>query len=168
LEKATKRKPDLVCLLAKKFKSLFDKGDHHGFKACMSNARKPKGDDKKLDFKEVAKITWGDILQSWELEFKGKISSEIPTDFRADDFLGTDDEEIIIDGTAVASTSQGKCTFVSWTQLMLFQFKFLPPVASSVKEVQQVFPHRRKSKPTSHFPRSSQELRRTSNARFME
>jgi len=118
LDISTKRKPDLICLLAKKFESLFNKGKHHGFKACMRTAEKLKGDDKELEPQEDAKTTWGDILQSWELEAKREITSDIRTDFNTEDFLGTDEAEISplsgdIDEPLVASTSQGKCGFVS-------------------------------------------------------
>jgi len=95
-----KRKPSLVCLLAERFESSFDKHRPPGFKACMSNARKLKGDSKKLDPKEVSTITWGDILQSWELQAKGKINSEMRTDFKAEDFLDADEEESSIDEPA--------------------------------------------------------------------
>ena len=71
------------------------------FKACVSNARKLKGGHKKLDSKEVATITWGNILQSWELEAKGKVYLEIRTDLKADHFLGTDEEEIGIASAGV-------------------------------------------------------------------
>ena len=96
-----KRKPPLVCLLAEKFESLFDKHKPLGFKACMSNARKIKGDSKKLDPKEVSTITWGDILQSWELQTKEKINSKMRTDFKAEDFLGADDKELSRASTGV-------------------------------------------------------------------
>ena len=43
-----------------------------------------------------------------------------------------------------ASTSQGKCAYVLWTWLMLFQFKLLRSVVASAKEVQGVFLSRRK------------------------
>ena len=63
--------------------------------------KKLKGKRKKLNSKEVPIITWGDILQSWELEAKGKINSKIHTDFKADDFLGPDEEEIGIGNAGV-------------------------------------------------------------------
>ena len=96
-----KRKPPLVCLLAEKFKSAFNRHNPPGFKASTSNARKIKGDSKKLDPKEVSTITWGDILQSWELQAKGKINWEMRTDFKAEDFLDADDEEISSASTGV-------------------------------------------------------------------
>jgi hypothetical protein len=139
-----KRKPPLVCLLAERYESSFDKHSPPGFKACMSNARKLRGDSKKLDPKEVSTITsWANILQSWELQAKGKIHSGMRTDFKAEDFLDAD-EESSIDEPAGASTSQGKCNFVPWTSLMVFQFTLLKPAVSNVKEVQRVFLHRRK------------------------
>jgi len=159
-----KRKPPLVCLLAEKFRSSFNKRNPPGFKACMSNARKLKGGDKKLDPKEVSTITWGDILQSWELEAKGKINSTMRTDFRVENFLDMG-EESSIDEPAGASTSQGKCAFGLRTSLMLFQFTFLIPAVSNVKEVQQIFLHRRKLKPMSHLSRPPQ---RKCNPHFME
>jgi len=118
LPKSTKRKPDLICLLAKKFDSLFHKASRHGFKACMKTAAKLNGDNKELEPLADAKTTWGDILQSWELEAKREIKSEIRTNFNAEDFLGTDEAEISpfsgdIDEPPVVSTSQGKCPFVS-------------------------------------------------------
>jgi len=146
-----KRKPPVVCLLAEKFRSSFNKRNPPGFKACMSNARNPKGDDKELDPKEVSTITWADILQSWELEAKGKINSKMSTDFRAEDFLDVD-EESSIDEPAGASTSRGKCASVLQTSLTVFRFTFQKPAVSNVKEVQQVSLHRRKSKPMSHLP----------------
>jgi len=117
LPKSTKRKPDLICLLAKKFASLFHKGSRHGFNTCMKTAAKLNG-DKDLEPQADAKTTWGDILQSWELEAKRVINTEIRTDFNAEDFLGTDEAEISplsgdIDEPPVASTSQGERAFVS-------------------------------------------------------
>jgi hypothetical protein len=147
-----KRKPPLVCLLAEKFKSSFDKHSPPGFKACMSNARKLKGDNKKFDPKEVSTTTWGDILQSWELEAKGKINSEMRTDFKTEDFLDADEEDSSTNVPAGGSTSQCKCASVPQTLLMLLQFMFLKLAVSNAKEVQQVFLHRRKSKPMSRFP----------------
>jgi hypothetical protein len=135
-----KRKPPVVCLLAEKFRSSFKKRNPPGFRVCMSNARKPKGEGKKLDPKEVSTITWADILQSWELEAKGKINSEMRTDFMAEDFLDVD-EESSIDEPAGASTSQGKCASVLRTSLMVFQFTYLKPAVSNGKEVQRVFLH---------------------------
>jgi len=38
----------------------------------MNDTRKPMGANKKVDSNDVATITWGDILQTWELEAKGK------------------------------------------------------------------------------------------------
>ena len=150
-----KRKPPVVCLLAEKFRSSFNKPNPPGFKVCMSNPRKPKGHDKKLDSKEVSTMTWGDFLQSWELEAKGKINSEMRTDFKAEDLLDVDEESSIDEPTG-ASTSQGKYASALRTSLMLFQFMFLKPAVSNVKEVQRVFLHRRKSKSMSHLPRTSQ------------
>jgi hypothetical protein len=118
LPKSTKRKPDLVCLLAKKFKSLFHKGSRRGFKACMKTAAKVKGDDKELEPQEDSKTTWGDILQSWELEAKREIKSEIRTNFKVKEFLSGDEAEILssdMDVRRVASTFQGESVFVSWT-----------------------------------------------------
>ena len=116
LDASTKRKPDLICLLAKTFRRLHEDCEDHPFDACVSIAGKPRA--TKSNIKEVTKTTWGDILQSWELEVKGKINSEICTDFKAEDFLGTDEEEILppcgdTDEPPVASTSQGKCALVS-------------------------------------------------------
>ena len=102
LQVPTKRKPDLVCLLATTFINMLDDEDP-GFNACMSNAKA-----KKI----LRQVTWGNVLQSWELEAKGKIASKIPTNFKARDFLHKNEEENRIDEPAGASTSQGKCTYV--------------------------------------------------------
>jgi len=72
--------------------------DHDGFKVCMNNARKPKRADKEVDSNDVTTITWGDILQSWELEAKGKVKLEIHMDFNAEDFLGTEEVIVIANG----------------------------------------------------------------------
>ena len=120
LDASTKRKPDLVCLLAKRFRLLHEDCEDHPFHACVLIAGKPK--TTKSNIKEVGKTTWGDILQSWELEAKGKINLAIRTDFKAEDLLGMDEEETLppsgdIDQPPVASTSQGTCAFVSWTRI---------------------------------------------------
>ena len=91
----------------------------------MRSAEKVKGDDKELEPQEGVKTTWGDILQSWELEAKRKINPKIRTDFKAEDFLGADEAEISplsgdIDEPPVASTSQGKCGFVSGVLIWCF------------------------------------------------
>jgi hypothetical protein len=114
LDASTKRKPDLICLLAKRFRLLHEDCEHYSFHACVLIASKQKA--TKSDIKEVTKTTWGDILQSWELEAKRKIDLEIRTDFKAEDFSGM---EILppsgdTDESPVASTSQGKCALVSW------------------------------------------------------
>jgi len=113
LDKSTKRKPDLICLLACKFKSLFEKRGTHGFKTCMNNARKRKEDQNNMNTEEAARVTWGDILQSWELEAKGKISSKIRTNFESQEFLYTDGEESS-NAPADQSTSEGQHAFVPW------------------------------------------------------
>ena len=120
LEASTKRKPDLICLLAKRFRLLHEDCEHYGFDDCVLIASKQES--TKSNFKKDTKTTWGDVLQSWELEAKGKINLEIRTDFKAGDFLGTDEAEILprsgdTDESPVASTSQGKCAFVLWTQV---------------------------------------------------
>jgi len=117
LDASTKRKPDLICLLAKRFRRLHEDCEHDPFHACVLIASKQKA--TKPDIKEVSKMNWGDILQSWELEAKRKINLEIRTDFKAEDFLGMDKEELSspsgdTDESPVASTSQGKCVLVSW------------------------------------------------------
>jgi hypothetical protein len=113
---STKRKPDLICLLAKRFRLLHEDCEHDPFDALVLIASKQN--TTKSNIKEVTKTTWGDILQSWELEAKGKINSEIRTDFKAEDFIGMDEEEILrpsgdTDGPPVASTFRGKCALVS-------------------------------------------------------
>jgi len=111
LDKSTKRKPDLICLLADKFKSFLDKRITHGFKACMINAKKQ--DQNSMNAKEAATVTWGDVLQSWELEAKGKIRSKIRTNYEAQEFIYTEEEESG-DELADESTSEGKHAFVPW------------------------------------------------------
>ncbi|KAM6495139.1 hypothetical protein JOM56_009762 [Amanita muscaria] len=106
LDASTKRKPDLICLLAKRFRLLHEDCEHYSFHDCVLIASKQKA--TKSDIKEVTKMTWGDILQSWELEAKRKIDLEIHTDFKAENFLGM---EILppsgdTDESPVASTSQ--------------------------------------------------------------
>ncbi|KIM42705.1 hypothetical protein M413DRAFT_122048 [Hebeloma cylindrosporum] len=102
---STKRKPDLICLLAKRFRHLFN-GGRFGIKACMKTAASLQAANKKLE--PDAKATWGDILQSWELQAKRQINSEIRTDFTVEEFLSGDEAEIsaaAIDELPVASTS---------------------------------------------------------------
>ena len=116
LDASTKRKPDLICLLAKRFRLLHEDCEGHLFDACVLIAGKQNA--TKSNVNEIRKTTWGDILQSWELEAKGKINLKICTEFKAEDFLGMDEEETLspsgdIDEPPVASTSQGKCAFVS-------------------------------------------------------
>ena len=116
LDASTKRKPDLICLLAKRFRLSYKDCEGYPFDACVLIASRER--DTKSKNKEVTKTTWGDILQSWELEAKGKINLEIPTDFKAEDFLGMDEGDILplsggTDGLFVASTSQGKHALVS-------------------------------------------------------
>ena len=125
LPKLTKWKPDLICLLAKKFHSLFHKASRHGFKACMKTAAELNRDNKELEILADAKTTWGDILHSWELEAKKEIKSEIHTDFSAEDFLGTDKVKISpfssdIDEPPIVLTCQGKCALVSWILIWCF------------------------------------------------
>jgi len=120
LEASTKRKPDLICLLAKRFRLLHEDCENYGFDDCVVIASRQEA--TKSNFKEVTKTTWGDILQSWELEAKGKINLEIRTDFRAEDFLAVDEENIFppsgdTDESPVASTSQSQCVFVLWTDV---------------------------------------------------
>lgn len=104
MDPSTKRKPDLICLLAMRFRSLCEDCEDYQFRDCTSIA----GDKKatKSNTEEVVKTTWGDILHSWELEHKGKISLEIGADFSADESLGTD-------GDDETSTPQGECALVS-------------------------------------------------------
>jgi len=94
----------------------------------MNNASKPKRADKKVDSNEDATITWGDILQTWELEAKGEVKSEIRMDFNAEDLSGTEEGVVIANGGVKRKR---------------------------LNEVQSVFPHRRKSKPTIRPPRST-------------
>ena len=74
LPKSTKRKPDLICLLAKKFASLFHKGSRHGFNTCMKTAAKSNGDNKEFEPLADAKTTWGDILQSGSWRLRKRLS----------------------------------------------------------------------------------------------
>ncbi|KIM42704.1 hypothetical protein M413DRAFT_444376 [Hebeloma cylindrosporum] len=107
-----KRKPDLICLLAQKFRHLFHNRGHSGFKTCMKTAAKLKR-DKKLQPQADVKTTWGDILQSWELEAKRQINSDIRTDFTVEEFLSGDEAEISAAAIAkfpAASTSQASVT----------------------------------------------------------
>ncbi|KIM42714.1 hypothetical protein M413DRAFT_122230 [Hebeloma cylindrosporum] len=107
----TKRKPDLICLLAQKLRHLFHNGGRSGFKTCMKTAAKLKG-DKKIEPQADA-TTWGDILQSWELEAKRQINSDIRTDFTLEEFLSGDEAEISAAAIAefpAASTSQASAT----------------------------------------------------------
>ena len=150
-----KRKPPVVCLLAEKFRSSFNNPNPPGFKVCMSNARKPKGHDKKLDSKEVSTMTWGDFLSHGSWRLKERLTQKCVQISRQKIFLDVDEESSIDEPTG-ASTSQGKCASVLRTSLMLFQFMFLKPAVSNVKEVQRVFLHRKKSKSMSHLPRASQ------------
>jgi len=84
LDVSTKRKPDLICLLAKRFRLLHEDCEDYHFNDCVLVAGRQEA--TKSNFKEVTKTTWGDILQSWELEAKGKINLEIRTDFKAEEF----------------------------------------------------------------------------------
>ena len=132
-----KRKPPLVCLLAEKFKSSFDKHDPPGFKVCMSNARKIKGDDKKLGSKEVSTITWGNILQSWELQANGKIKSEMHTDFNAETFLDADDDGIS-SASAGAKRKRSSPSIPPLKKMKLEQ-SLSPVIPIALKELQCAF-----------------------------
>lgn len=154
----TKRKPDIICLLAARFKSMFD-SENLLFPALMNSAKTRR---KSMD------LTWGDILQSWELGTSGnKITSKIRRNFKAQEFLDRD-EESRINEPAGPSTSQGKCLYVPWTRLMVFHLKLLRLVVSSVKELRRVFFPRRKPKLMTHYHRSSQNFRRSCSAHTTE
>ena len=155
LRVSTKRKPDLVCLLATNFISIIDDVGP-GFKACMSKAKAKRSSTH---------ITWGDVLQSWELEANGKITSKIRKNFKSQDFLDSGEEESSTDEPAGASTSQSKCAYVPWSWLMLFLFQLLRSLVSSGKEVQRLTLQRRNLKSTRYFNRSSQNLQRSFSAR---
>lgn len=60
---STKRKPDLICLLATRFRHLHEDFQDFSFEDCISLASKPK--TVKSNISEVEKTTWGDILQNW-------------------------------------------------------------------------------------------------------
>ena len=84
----------------------------------MKTAAELDRDNKELETLADTKTTWGDILQSWELEAKKEIKSEICTNFNAEDFLGMDKVKILpfsgdIDEPPVALTCQGQCARVS-------------------------------------------------------
>jgi hypothetical protein len=110
LSTSTKRKPDLICLLAKRFRLLHEDCEDYHFDACVAMASKQN--PKKSNIREVAKTTWIDILHSWELEAKGKIALKKRADFKVKDFLGVGKGKMLplSDELPVASTSQGKCT----------------------------------------------------------
>ena len=88
---STKRKPDLICLPAQKFRPLHEDYDNHVFDDCVTIAS--KGNDPKSKVKK-ATWNWGDILQLWELEAKIFIKLEIRTDSKAEDFSGMKEEPL--------------------------------------------------------------------------
>jgi len=132
-----KRKPPLLCLLAEKFESSFGKHDPPGFKACMSNARKIKGNKKNPDPKEVSTITWGNILQSWELQANGKINSEMRTDFNAEDFLDADDDEI--SSASAGSKRKRSSPNVPPLKKIKIEQSLSPAIPIALKELQCAF-----------------------------
>jgi hypothetical protein len=113
LAASTKRKPDLICLLATRFRLLHENCQDFSFEDCVPLASKLETVKSNIRVGEVEKTTWGDILHSWELEAKGKINSEIRKVFKVTEFLSKDEEKPSDEPLAVASTSQGKCTLVS-------------------------------------------------------
>lgn len=112
LDKSTKRKPDLICLLAKKFRSLQEDCQDYDFLACVCAALKPKEPKPKTSNRE-AKVTWGDILHSWELKSNGVIKSKIREDFGAKEILDREEQETSTPSGGIyeppaASISRGK------------------------------------------------------------
>jgi len=119
LDKSTKRKPDLICLFAKKFRSLQEDCEDYNFLDCVCAVTKPKS--KKLNSKD--KATWGDVLHSWELKSTGTIKLQIPEDFEAKEILDREEQETLTSSgniyeTSAASTSQGKCQLLSLTDII--------------------------------------------------
>jgi len=114
LDKSTKRKPDLICLLAKKFRSLQEDCEDYDFLDCVCAVTKSKSKKKNSEYK----ATWGDILHSWELKSTGAIKLQIREDFEAKEILDREEQETLtssgdIYDSSAASTSQGKCQFFS-------------------------------------------------------
>lgn len=123
LDESTKRKPDLICLLARKFRSLWEDCENDPFSACVivaatSTLKGTKSESKPPKSKE--KATWGDILHSWELKANREINLVIRKDFKAEEFLGKDGKEIPLRDVgepSAASISEGKCVFVLWIHI---------------------------------------------------